>query len=201
MSLVTLEKQRLKAVIAVFDKLFAKEFNTRLLGGATEPVYIPAGHSYDSGDSADSADSADNCDYHRLYFREDYFSSALHESAHWCIAGAERRLKMDFGYWYNPDGRSQQQQSIFEQAEKQPQALEWMFSVACGQKFRISADNLASDLGASEAFIQAVIDQVNSWCTEAAMPTRAEQFLNALAEQFDQTDYRCSAQYQQAKLA
>ena len=197
MSLVTLEKQRLKAVIAVFDKLFAKEFNTRLLGGATEPVYIPAGHSYDSGGSIDSANI---CDYHRLYFRQDYFSSALHESAHWCIAGAERRLKLDFGYWYNPDGRSQQQQAVFERAETQPQSLEWMFSVACGQRFRISADNLASDLGASEEFVQAVIDQANNWCGETAMPPRAEQFLNALAKQFDKTDWRCSEQYQQAKL-
>ena len=191
------EKQRLKAVIAIFDKLFSQEFNTRLLGGAAEPVYIPAGYPYQS----ESNSVADTCDYHRLYFREDYFSSALHESAHWCIAGAERRLKVDFGYWYNPDGRSQQQQSIFEQAETKPQALEWMFSSACGQSFRISADNLDGDLGASAEFTRAVLEQVHHWCGDSPMPPRAELLLDALANHFGLKDYRCSEQYQQAKIA
>jgi elongation factor P hydroxylase len=193
-SLVIAEKNGLKEVIAVFNELFAEQFNTRLMGGAAEPVYIPAGHSV-----ADAA-LADSCDYHRLYFREDYFSSALHESAHWCIAGVERRMKVDFGYWYNPDGRSQQQQSFFEQAETKPQALEWMFSVACGHRFRISADNLTADMTASDAFSQAVAQQAQDWCQQSSMPTRAEQFLNALAEQFEQSGINCLAQYQQAKI-
>lgn len=196
MHLVIADKQRLHKVISVFDKLFASEFNTRLLGGAVEPVYIPAGHS-----AADISDGSctDICDFHRLFFREDYFSSALHEAAHWCIAGAERRLKVDFGYWYNPDGRSQVQQSVFEQAETKPQALEWMFSVACGEKFRISADNLAANIGASDAFIQAVAGQAQAWCG-SPMPSRGEQLLMGLAREFAQPDARCSDYYQQSKL-
>lgn len=200
-------EQRLEQVIAVFDELFASEFNTRLLGGVAEPLYIPAGAEptyipagHAAADNQQDSSLRDICDYHRLYFRENYFSSALHESAHWCIAGAERRLKMDFGYWYNPDGRSPEQQQIFEKAETQPQALEWMFSVASGQKFRISADNLAADMGASEDFIQAVSQQAQDWCT-TPMPIRAEQFLTALAEQFGQSNIRCADKYQQTVLS
>ena len=197
MHLVIADKRRLSRLIAVFDSLFAAEFNTRLLGGVDEPVYIPAGCS--AAEAIDDNSLVDICDYHRLYFREDYFSSALHESAHWCIAGAERRLKVDFGYWYNPDGRSQQQQSVFERAETKPQALEWMFSVACGQRFRISADNLAADIGASEEFIQAVAWQAQKWCN-SAIPARGKLLLKGLAKDFEQSDYSCSEQYQQSKL-
>ena len=197
MQLVIADKQRLSQVISVFNALFASEFNTRLLGGVAEPVYIPAGHS--ATEAIDGNAVPDTCDYHRLFFREDYFSSALHESAHWCIAGAERRLKVDFGYWYNPDGRSQQQQSVFERAETKPQALEWMFSVACGQNFRISADNLAANLGASDDFIHAVAQQAQDWC-DSPMPDRGERLLYGLVAQFGVQGSRSMAQYQQAKL-
>jgi len=197
MDLVIAAEQRLEKVVAVFNNLFACEFNTRLLGGVAEPVYIPAGHS--AAQATEDNSLADICDYHRLYFREDYFSSALHESSHWCIAGVERRRQLDFGYWYNPDGRSPVQQQVFEQAETKPQALEWMFSQACGQSFRISADNLAADLQASEHFIQAVAGQAQDWCAKP-MPSRGELFLNALARQFGQPDFRCSEQYQRTKL-
>ncbi|MGB0450350.1 MAG: elongation factor P hydroxylase [Porticoccaceae bacterium] len=204
MNLVIAAEQRLEKLIAVFDNLFASGFNTRLLGGVAEPVYIPAGHSAaeaagDIGVDIEGNSLPDICDYHRLYFREDYFSSALHEAAHWCIAGAERRLQVDFGYWYNPDGRTREQQQVFEQAEVKPQALEWIFSLACGQRFRISADNLAANMGASEDFILAVSRQAQSWC-DNPMPTRGELFANALAGQFSQSNIRCSEQYQVAKL-
>jgi elongation factor P hydroxylase len=79
---------------------------------------------------------------HLLWYREDYFASALHEVAHWCIAGEQRRQQLDFGYWYAPDGRSPEQQGAFEAVEYKPQALEWFFSLACGYRFRLSADNL-----------------------------------------------------------
>ena len=35
------------------------------------------------------------------------FNSALHEISHWTIAGKERRLLADLGYWYAPDGRTE----------------------------------------------------------------------------------------------
>lgn len=54
------------------------------------------------------------------------FNSALHEISHWTIAGKERRLLADLGYWYAPDGRTREQQALFEQVEVKPQAIEWL---------------------------------------------------------------------------
>src|SRR5690606_16580490 len=85
---------------------------------------------------------------HLLYYRADYFASALHETAHWCIAGEARRRLTDFGYWYAPEGRSAAAQRSFEEVESRPQALEWLFSQACAYPFRISVDNLDRDTGA-----------------------------------------------------
>ena len=75
---------------ALFDGLFLASENTCLLQGGAEPVYLPA-----------DADHPQN----RIVFRLDYAASALHEIAHWCIAGAARRRLIDYGYWYSPDGR------------------------------------------------------------------------------------------------
>ncbi len=181
-----IENLPLATITALFETLFFKQFNTRLLGAAEEPIYIPAGVDPQEPGFETVAE------YHRLYFRHDYLSSALHESAHWCIAGTQRREQLDFGYWYSPDGRSAQQQTLFEQAEVKPQALEWMFSVASGQRFRISADNLASDQGASAVFCQAVVEQVRYWCSGSAsgilsqsdLPPRGRLMIDALADQF-----------------
>ena len=93
----------------VFNRCFLLTENTRLVGGSAEPLYRPAG---------------DGQEQHLLYYREDYFASALHEVAHWCIAGEARRQLVDFGYWYAPEGRDSQQQRAFESVEVKPQALE-----------------------------------------------------------------------------
>ena len=53
----------------------------------------------------------------RIVFTHDYFASALHEVAHWCVAGPERRRLTDYGYWYAPDGRTEKQQMEFERVE------------------------------------------------------------------------------------
>jgi elongation factor P hydroxylase len=155
-------------LIRIFNGLFADSFNIRLEGGGDEPVYLPAN---------------DACDYHRLVFRSDYVSSALHEIAHWCIAGEQRRQLEDFGYWYNPDGRTKSQQRTFEQMEVKPQAMEWIFSVAAGHTFNISADNLSADIGASDDFVVSVVSQAEAWC-EAPMPSRSLAFTRALSEYF-----------------
>ena len=77
------EQQRLQSIIQLFDNLFLNTENTQLLGGADEPFYIP---------------SSSEAVPHKLIFRENFVSSALHEIAHWCIAGKMRRLQQDFGY-------------------------------------------------------------------------------------------------------
>lgn len=173
-----------RQLIEVFNGLFAGCCNTRLIGGGDEPIYLPADQQHS---------------HHRLIFRHDYFSSALHEISHWCIAGEQRRLLMDFGYWYNPDGRTEQQQRSFEQVEIKPQALEWMLSNAAAHRFRISADNLAGGVGASEAFVEAVASQARQWCA-SSMPPRARMLADALAEHFGGRDYQDTSRYTVAVL-
>ncbi len=155
----------------VFAACFAANYSTRLAGGASEPYYRPAGQAGR---------------HHLLRYREDYFASALHEVAHWCIAGPERRLRPDFGYWYAPDGRSAVEQRAFEAVEYRPQALEWHFSRACGYRFRVSLDNLD---GGEEAvmdtlrFRRRLVDQANHW-RATGLPRRAARFAAALRREF-----------------
>ena len=156
---------------AVFATCFAAGYRTRLSGGAQEPLYQPA---------------ADFSGEHLLWYREDYFASALHETAHWCIAGNKRREVVDFGYWYAPDGRNQSQQQAFEIAECKPQALEWLFSRACGYRFCLSADNLDGLDGQvpdSGQFRQRVFEQARKWQRQG-LPQRAARFFQALSHEF-----------------
>jgi elongation factor P hydroxylase len=155
----------------VFHDCFAHDYNTRLQGGAGEPLYRPA--------SAGTAAV--------IYYRHDYCASLLHEVAHWCIAGARRRALEDYGYWYAPDGRDAEQQRAFESVEIRPQALEWHFSLACKQHFRVSQDNLSQHPAAGERFRCAVIAQARQFCVEA-LPPRAQQFRSALALRFGGVD-------------
>jgi len=117
----------------LFRATFFDSHHTVLVGGASEPVYLP-GHP------------------HQICYSHDYFRSALHEIAHWCVAGAARRQQEDYGYWYAPDGRSADQQAEFAQVEVYPQALEALFCAACGHDFRVSLDNLNGDGGDEVAF-------------------------------------------------
>lgn len=148
----------------VFNAEFCASHNTCLQGGAEEPLYLPAAGG----------------DPHRIRYRLDYAASALHEVAHWCVAGAARRQLEDYGYWYAPDGRSPSQQAEFERVEVRPQALEWVFASAAGLDFRVSADNLDAGLGPSERFKDGVHDQVLEFC-QHGLPQRAGRFAAALA--------------------
>lgn len=165
---VSLSEVNTDLLVKLFNQFFLERYNTRLEGGGDEPIYLPAN---------------EECEYNRLIFRSDYVSSAFHEISHWCIAGEQRRQRVDFGYWYNPDGRSQAQQKTFEQVEIKPQALEWIFSVAANHTFNISADNLSADIGASEEFVQSVEKQAQTWCL-SPMPERAALLVEGLSKIF-----------------
>lgn len=104
----------------------------------------------------------------KIYFAHGFFSSALHECSHWCIAGKHRRTLPDFGYWYAPDGRNAKQQAQFEQVEIKPQAIEWLFTVACNRRFRVSLDNLNGDAGNGEGFKDAVYQQVHRYLADTS---------------------------------
>ena len=159
---------KIEELITIFNSLFADSFNTYLEGGADEPLYLPAGSS---------------CERNRLIFRQDHISSALHEIAHWCLAGEKRRNLIDYGYWYHPDGRSKTQQKIFETVEVRPQALEWIFSVAAAHQFTVSSDNLLGEVDTTGYFLRSVLEQVHVWCREP-IPTRGHLFAKALSRFF-----------------
>lgn len=153
---------------SVFNDTFA-ELGCELRGGADEPLYMPRARP-----------GAPDL----IHYTRDYFASALHEVAHWCIAGDERRRRVDYGYWYAPDGRTAAQQRAFEQVEIRPQALEWLFNLCCGHRFLVSADNLEAGLGASECFVAAVSAQARAYVRalrgEGSIPVRGRCFALAL---------------------
>lgn len=151
-------------LVELFNNLFQQSHRTILVRGDAEPLYIPA---KEAGA------------HHQLIFAHGFFASALHEIAHWCIAGSKRRQCIDFGYWYQPDGRTLLQQKAFESAEVKPQALEWIFSVASQHSFRFSADNLNGAAGSSASFKDAVWHQALAYLS-GSMPRRALHFCQAL---------------------
>jgi hypothetical protein len=163
---------------ALFDALFLATENTRLLPGGEEPVYLPADATHP---------------HHRIVFRHDYVASALHEIAHWCIAGRARRAQVDYGYWYAPDGRDTAAQRAFERIEARPQALEWILSEACGLAFRPSIDNLSGAAGDTEAFAQAIADAADVLLREG-LPPRAARLHAALLQ-------RCGTRFDPARFS
>lgn len=162
-------------LIALFNQLFTESENTVLIAGDDEPIYLPADETHEK---------------HRIIFANRFFSSALHEISHWCIAGEKRRQQVDYGYWYNPDGRSASQQMEFAKVEAKPQALEWIFSQACGHPFVISLDNLEGEPIDITPFRQAVLEQIHHF-QQHGIGARAEKLQQALSNYYQQaTDYR-----------
>lgn len=160
-----MKKYDCESLIKIFNRLFQERENTVLVGYAKEPLYRPA-----------DQDSI----FHQIIFTHDYVSSALHEVAHWCIAGKKRRALIDYGYWYYPDGRDQQQQDLFENVEVKPQALELIFSETLGLPFRVSLDNLSGNtIQDTSHFEQKVRQQAEDYRNQG-LPERAEIFNGAL---------------------
>lgn len=151
-------------VIDCFNRIFRGSEETILVGGADEPYYEPGSPNI-------------------IYFREDFIRSALHEVAHWCVAGATRRTLPDYGYWYAPDGRDEAQQAAFYGVEVKPQAVEQAFCMDVGIPFKVSVDNLSISLSdpAIASFAVAVEDQFAAMMIDG-FPHRAEVFRRALSD-------------------
>lgn len=164
-----------ESLIRLFDATFYNTYNTRLVHAVADPEYIPA-------------NTIAGFDYHQICFAHGFFASALHEIGHWCIAGGARRLRYDFGYWYLPDGRNTDQQAAFMRVEVKPQALEWIFSKACGVSFRPSLDNLNGETADTQQFFDAVAKQAEDYCI-SGMPKRAALWAASCAAAFGGSDY------------
>ncbi|MDM1762769.1 elongation factor P hydroxylase [Acinetobacter sichuanensis] len=155
------EVQQVDWLILHFNLWFS-HLNVTLVRGDFEPEYFPATKSEAA----------------RIQFAHGYFNSALHEISHWSIAGEQRRLLPDLGYWYAPDGRTAEQQALFEQVEVKPQAIEWLFAKAFGRKFRVSLDNLTGEGGDGSSFKDDVFNQVQRYFSgEAQLPRDAKHFI------------------------
>ncbi|MEE3662730.1 elongation factor P hydroxylase [Brenneria sp. g21c3] len=152
-------------LIDIFNDCFSEEYNTRLVKGEDEPIYLPAD---------------EQVPYHRIIFAHGFYASALHEISHWCIAGERRRLQVDFGYWYCPDGRDAMTQSQFESVEIKPQAFDWLFCAAADFPFNVSCDNLNGDAEPDRiAFQRRVHEQVMLYLQQG-IPARPARFIHAL---------------------
>lgn len=156
-------------LIDIFDSCFKDDFNTRLIKGDDEPIYLPAD---------------EELPYNRVVFAHGYYASGMHEISHWCIAGKARRELVDFGYWYCPDGRDAETQSRFEDVEVKPQALEWLLCVAAGFPFNVSCDNLSGDVDPDRiAFQRRVHTQVMIYL-EQGIPERPARLMAALRDYY-----------------
>lgn len=165
-------EHKVESLETIFNKLFESTENTLLVSGGEEPIYLPASETGNAN---------------KIISTQDYFASALHEVSHWCVAGLERRKLIDYGYWYEPDGRTEDQQRLFEQVEIKPQALEWIFTKATAHKFRLSLDNVnRPDIKPSEDFRINVYTQVVKYLQQG-LPERANTFLNSLLDFYQPT--------------
>lgn len=121
------------AITAVFAACFAShpdlDRRARLVRGGDEPLYRPPTR---------------HRPWAEVVYARDLAASCLHEAAHWLRAGRDRRHLVDYGYWYEPDGRDDAAQARFEQAEIEVQAIEWILAACAGVRFHVSADNLRS---------------------------------------------------------
>ena len=149
-------------LVGLFNATFEQSDRTMLQGGADEPYYVPG-------------------EPNSIFFREDFVRSALHEVAHWCVAGERRRTLPDYGYWYSPDGRDANQQQAFFTVEARPQAIERYFCEAIGIPFSPSIDNVGAQIELQQLHRFEV--RIQEWCNQferIGLPLRAARFTAAL---------------------
>jgi len=150
-------------IAAVFNRQFARSHRTVMVGGSVEPLYLPVR----------------GIEPALVTYTRDYPASALHEAAHWCLAGRSRRQLRDYGYWYVPGPRSPTQRRAFFAAEIDVQALEAEFARVAGVKFVVSADDFGAPAQELDAFRQCV--NLRSAAFRRYLPARAERLRAALA--------------------
>jgi elongation factor P hydroxylase len=165
-------------LVGIFNQCFLQTYNVQLVPGGDEPLYLPARQQCNASFR------------HQLICREDFFSSALHEVAHWCIAGKKRREKIDFGYWYFSEGRNIKQQRAFMEVEVRPQALEFIFSQAAAYPFYLSMDDFSTSEKDKNKFAESIAQQAKKYC-QSGLSKRAGIFVKAL-KNFYKTDFLLS---------
>jgi hypothetical protein len=158
-------------IAKAFNRLFFGTHRTLLRGGGAEPLYEPATCTHPA----------------RIVHTLDFPASALHEVAHWCLAGQRRRQLRDYGYWYVPGPRDPRQRAAFFSAEAEVQALEAVLASTCGVRFVVSADDFAAAPDELEQFTRVVQERIVARRL-GSLPPRAAAFRAALAEEFASED-------------
>jgi elongation factor P hydroxylase len=108
-----------------------------------------------------------------IYFMRASLPSLLHELSHWCVASGNRLKLVDYGYWYEPDGRSPHRQAEFESFEARPQAIELLLSVAIGRDFVVSFDNLSAGSACRDRLVAKILKFAHDFI-DCGLPPRAE---------------------------
>lgn len=149
----------IEVFLSVFPGLMIK-------GGAQEPLYVaPKGEARAV-----------------LFFRDNYPRSLLHEVSHYCLAGDRRRKMDDFGFWYSPCGRTEEEQARFEFVEARPQGLEKAMCEIVGIPFSPSLDDF-SGRPASQEFLERLNDAYSEMVISP--PVTARKALVGLANYFN----------------
>ncbi|VAW39380.1 Translation elongation factor P Lys34 hydroxylase [hydrothermal vent metagenome] len=156
---------KLSKFVQLLNENYLSQYNTKITGGFDEPFY----------------QASKGINQAEIRFAHDYIRSALHELAHWCVAGVKRRKIDDFGYWYAADGRSQKQQDRFFKLEIVPQAIEWSFSLICGVRFEASVDNLNNQITGIDEFKFNLNKQLELYLKQG-FPKRTKEIIQLLAK-------------------
>ncbi|MGE0623105.1 MAG: elongation factor P hydroxylase [Pseudomonadales bacterium] len=151
-----------RQIAGCFNRSLGRQHRVRLIGGAAEPLYLPGEGGFAT-----------------IRYTRDYPASALHELAHWCIAGRDRRRRVDYGYWYLPPPRTAASQAAFGRVEVPVQALESRLARACGLSFRVSIDDLDAPPDGASGFAEAV--RLAAEAPEERLPCRARALLAELS--------------------
>jgi len=148
-----------------FNETFQRTYATQLCGGADEPLYLPPTH----------------LKLGLIQYNRNFAASALHEIAHWLIAGRRRRQLVDYGYAYQSEPRTNADQKRFYLYEARNQGLEKMLSQQCGNPFQVSVDNLLVGVDERNLFGDSVTTACRQW-RERVLPIRVQRMLCSLGE-------------------
>jgi elongation factor P hydroxylase len=129
-------------IAARFAATAGRRYDAVLEGGGEEPLYLPPRRGKPA----------------RIRYTRDYAQSALHELAHWCIAGATRRSLVDYGYWYQPPPRGPEARGRFLAVESRVQGLELLLARVACVRFHVSLDDPGTDPGDFEVGVHTAAD-------------------------------------------
>jgi elongation factor P hydroxylase len=153
-----------------FNARLGRRVATLLVGGAREPVYLPAR----GGRPA------------MIRYTRDYARSVLHELAHWSLADEVNLAREDYGLQYQPPPRSAAAQVRFYEAEVPVQALELLMSRVCGVSFQFSADNPGADGGAARQMFEHRVRCGSQRLLREGLAPRSAAVLDALSPDWRQ---------------